>query len=55
MKEQLLIEKQPLIDERYYCASCGNVGEEDPDTGLCFKCGADDWEVVKGKEHEIGY
>lgn len=48
---------EPSIDDRYYCLTCGNVGLEHPNTAMCFICGDDNWEVVKGKgkETDIGY
>ena len=45
----------PSIDNRYYCLTCGNIGKEHPITAMCYVCGDDNWEVVKGKEYEIGY
>lgn len=45
----------PSIDDRYYCLTCGNIGKEHPTTGMCFICGDDNWDVVSGKENEIGY
>lgn len=55
MKADEKEERVPYIDNRYYCKQCGQVGKCDPITSMCFDCGADDWEVVKGKEGEIGY
>ncbi len=56
-KERLIKDgiNEPEIDDRYYCLTCGNVGLEHPNTAMCFICGDDNWEVVKGKEDEIGY
>jgi hypothetical protein len=41
----------PYINKNYYCKACGNKsGECDPETSLCFHCGADDWESVDGDQ-----
>lgn len=38
-------ELEPYIDMNYWCESCGSKsGESHPVTGMCWLCGADDWE-----------
>ena len=42
------------MDDCYQCSTCDNVGKSHPETSLCFICGDDNWEIVKGKESELG-
>lgn len=40
--------KPPYYDKQYWCETCGSTdGACDPQTGLCYHCGADDWEPVE--------
>lgn len=43
-----------LIDDRYYCSACGSHSHrEDFNSGCCYECGADSWEVEPDKIIEI--
>lgn len=38
------------IDDLYYCESCGSHTHRcDSITGMCFECGADDWQPEPDK------
>ncbi len=46
--------KEPYIDPRYYCASCGSHSHKcEPENGRCYECGADDWEVEPCMEFDV--
>ena len=42
------------IDDRYWCQSCGSHTHRcDTSNGLCYECGADNWEPEPDKMNEI--
>ena len=42
------------IDDRYWCQSCGSHTHRcDTTNGLCYECGADNWEPEPDKMSEI--
>jgi len=49
IKTEKLSEIDFLVDDDYFCETCGNIGKEHPKTGMCWECGADDWEPMPGK------
>lgn len=44
----------PYINNRYRCATCGNIGKSHPESSYCFECDSDNWELNTDKQNGPG-